>query len=785
MTENIRTEAFARVGKRKKGPLSNFLRSAFRAVFAVFISFLFSGTKFPFDTYPLAPALVCSAEKYVLCFVLGAFLRLAVSYESADLYIPVALCVAACAVRYFLFLGKRRAFMQADDGGEGFFEKFILRDELYCRAFAAVCSGAVWAFIRAVSGRTVYDVLAGLFCAVAALLFTFLFYFAQDMSFKNTGAAAAGKSAFVFCFVYSLAEVYVFTVSLGVTAAYMLMLFAAFSGDGAKGAVTGLLVGLAAGGDYAVIFAFSGLAAGIFYELSPVVASLISLGITVSGGLYSKGIDGVLSFLPEVLVGAVLMTTAAKIDILPRISFGEGGTQSRLCMRTILMKKRDEEKERRAEKRAGMLSSLSGVIKNMSAEFCLPDRGKMSDMCREVFREYCADCPEAGECCSRQTADDIAHNMALCIMSGEKTTKNAVDIDFECTKKEQLSAEINERAARLLRESGEHDKARIFAFDYGAAAKIIADTVPKHDRAYEVDRRLTERLARAFDAAGISAESIAVCGGRKKYIVAVGRDLLRSGIGAYDIRALCSDICGGIFTMPQYSLEGDIVSMTLESARLFEVEYAGRQMAKRGETVCGDAVGVTESHDDIFYGFICDGMGSGSEAGFTSGICKTFLEELLSCGNSRSTTLEMLNMFISSKNNECFSTVDLLEIDLIRGTASFTKSGAAASYIARRGSVYKIASGTIPVGILPEVSAEVTEFSLCDGDVIVMCSDGVGGDGEQDGGAGLFRIAEFLEHEWRLDVRSMADAIISDAAYAGKKADDMSVCVYRIKKKKR
>ena len=195
-------------------------------------------------------------------------------------------------------------------------------------------------------------------------------------------------------------------------------------------------------------------------------------------------------------------------------------------------------------------------------------------------------------------------------------------------------------------------------------------------------------------------------------------------------------------------------------------------------------MGVTESRDDFFYGFICDGMGSGKEADFTAGICKTFLEQMLSCGNSKATTLEMLNMFISNKNTECFSTADLLEIDLLRGVASFTKSGAAASYIVRRGSVYKIASGTIPLGILPEVSAEVTEFSLCDGDVIVMCSDGVGNDPELGDDENAMHLVEFLEHEWRLDANKMAENIISDAAYASKKSDDMSVCVYRVKRKK-
>ena len=157
---------------------------------------------------------------------------------------------------------------------------------------------------------------------------------------------------------------------------------------------------------------------------------------------------------------------------------------------------------------------------------------------------------------------------------------------------------------------------------------------------------------------------------------------------------------------------------------------------------------------------------------------------MLSFVKKKSTTLEMLNMFISNKNTECFSTVDLLEIDLLEGKACFVKSGASASYIVRRGDVFKIASGTVPLGILSEVNAEITEFSLCEGDVIVMCSDGACTDTEMGEEECEMRLAEFLEHEWRLDACKLAEKLLSEVNYRGKRADDVSICVYKIKKAK-
>jgi stage II sporulation protein E len=121
-------------------------------------------------------------------------------------------------------------------------------------------------------------------------------------------------------------------------------------------------------------------------------------------------------------------------------------------------------------------------------------------------------------------------------------------------------------------------------------------------------------------------------------------------------------------------------------------------------------------------------MGSGAQAAFVSGVCAMFIEKMLSAGNRADITLRMLNNVIRSENmgcgEECSVTVDLLELDLMSGTASFIKSGAAPTYIARGDTVYKIYSRTMPVGIIKDADARITKFDTKPGDLIVMISDG-------------------------------------------------------------
>jgi len=784
--KGLRSQALSRRGRERKRNLYYITGRVFFSLCAVLAGYLFSGTELPFGVYPLGLALVCSSRDYAAEYTAGVFLH-AVLFGHKELYLPAVLCVLAAGVRYFLVFCLKKTRGGAPMEEKSYLNFFRINDELSARMSVAAMASIVYATARTVSGGTFYDLFAGVFLAFAVLAFTFLFTLAFEDGGKNRSALAAGRAAFLFSAVLATAEIELFSFSLGVFAAYAATLAMGYTGDGSRGAVAGLLMGAALGGENTVIFAFSGLAAGVFYELSPLLGAFAPPVVTACAYMYLSGEEALAAALPEVICAALATSMLKLMELLPRICTArprkDGGDA---FIRELLSRRRDEAAAECADSKINMLSSLSESIKSFSESLREPDKDHLTEMCREVFGKFCEGCPSKEECRgSLARGLDIVDSVTERLMKSGKIApeKYGEILRFGCPRKDGIVAELNSRSAKMLRERVRGDKTRIFAFDYGAAARIIADTVAKSDTVYAVDEELTAKLSRALSALGMSTENLVVCGERKKYVIATGRELLRCGASAREIRALCEAVCGGKFTAPEYSMDGDRASMTLENTRLFEVEYAGKQYAKRGERVCGDAIGITESREDFFYGFICDGMGSGREADMTARIGKTFLEKMLSCGNRKSTTLDMLNTFISNKNTECFSTVDLLEIDLLHGKASFTKSGAVASYIVRKGGVYKISSDTMPLGIVPEVSAEVTEFSVCDGDLIVMCTDGVCTDPESDGDAGGMHLVDFLEREYSRDVNKIAENILFDAARACGRGDDMTVGVFRVKKK--
>ena len=127
-------------------------------------------------------------------------------------------------------------------------------------------------------------------------------------------------------------------------------------------------------------------------------------------------------------------------------------------------------------------------------------------------------------------------------------------------------------------------------------------------------------------------------------------------------------------------------------------------------------------------------MGNGEEAAFVSGVCSMFIEKMLSAGNRADITIRMLNNVLRNENmgrgGECSATVDLCQLDLISGTASFIKSGAAPTYIARGGTVFKVYSHSMPIGILKDADAKINKFDTKKGDIIIMMSDGCCPDSE-------------------------------------------------------
>ncbi len=238
-------------------------------------------------------------------------------------------------------------------------------------------------------------------------------------------------------------------------------------------------------------------------------------------------------------------------------------------------------------------------------------------------------------------------------------------------------------------------------------------------------------------------------------------------------------ISGKNFIVSSVSEDGKNRVMKFEQADKFKVDCYALYKSKRGENVCGDNVCAFKSSNSVYNIILADGMGSGKDANIKSSNTITLLKKLLKSGVSPEKAIDAVNSSMGMLRDEVgFSTIDLCCISLESGVASFYKCGAYCGYILKDKKLTKISGGGYPAGLMDKISYTFTTAALDDGDIIVMCSDGVSAADEK------------LQAEMLLDSGGKAEVLtrrLIDSAYActpPELDDDMTVLTAKISRQK-
>ena len=232
-------------------------------------------------------------------------------------------------------------------------------------------------------------------------------------------------------------------------------------------------------------------------------------------------------------------------------------------------------------------------------------------------------------------------------------------------------------------------------------------------------------------------------------------------------------------------LEQNICYQTYISKDKYSMQIGISKTNKEGETVSGDSSIQIKLKDGKYLFALSDGMGSGPEARKSSQIAVKMLGRLLSNGFDKETSIELINNTILSNNkNETYATLDTMILDLYSGNSEYIKNGAAPTFIKNKKNVDIIKSIALPTGILNNVDLVVFDRDLEDGDIIVMCTDGIVESNKEYTNKEIWvkNILETIETE---NVQKIADIILKEAIdnNYGNAADDMSIIVVKVKKK--
>ncbi len=770
----------------QKKQVLTFCKTVIWMIAALITAFLFAKAPLAYDTQPLGIAFLSAVGmSFFPAVLLGTVIGALQSGEAAGLYLCAIFLVTA--IRYLV--GRLTCTAEPEDkfrskaartesiGSAAWLRRVVFPPQVFAQSLSLRVGISVVAGMPLIAGFLIggdFDVVSVcravfLLCAVPA--FTYLFSGVCGGAGVTVFPALkeGGIGAFCYALTAVMGDTMLFGFSLKLIAAHLITLYISLKGGFLRGGLCGLCCGLACDVLYAPCFALIGAVSGVLWAVHPAPAVLLSL---VSGAVYAiyvGAFPAIRSVVPELVAASAFAYPVIRYLSLPDILFGgqESASLPQPAQADVIEQTSAPPSVPGVPNLGEQLDALSGILNGLSVTFYhLSDRVKkpglyeIRQLCESAADRYCAHCALHELCWEKEfssTADAMG-KITLCVhRKGRAEVSHAfAPLDTRCPSFAKMVAAINDAAAVLCEEKITRDKTEVAAADYEGMARLLRSSAEENAHACSEDKALSKRLERAMGRIGFRAQHVAVYGNRRRTVVATGIDLglhsvpmrhavgenngMVSGssvqsstlLGTEELREAFSALAGVNYQSPDYTLTdgGRNLMLIMRAQPKIAVECGCWGEKKPGEEVTGDVLTLFANRSDYFYALLCDGMGSGREASVTAQISALFLEKLLSVSTAKGAALNLLNNFLRSRQGECSATVDLCEVDMITGEAKFVKCGAAATYLMRGDHMFRIASGTMPLGILKEVSAEETTFALEDGDMLLFFSDGVCGECE-------------------------------------------------------
>ncbi|MBQ7699229.1 MAG: SpoIIE family protein phosphatase [Clostridia bacterium] len=739
------------------------------AVYGV-IAYLFGGAELIFETAPLGLAFVCAAREGIPFAAAGLIISAVLSGKE-NTVMTLSGLIVALGFRYALsfVLHRKEAAV------------FSLRDGLAPRISSAAAGSVTISLIRIIyGGFRYYDLLAAAFFILCACGAVYAYSLFSDAENKNTEKYEAGLAAMMFSVVISLKAFSLFGVSLSAFAAFALTLGASRRGGALRGVASGFLCGAAVDISLCPMFGAVGFLCGLLAPLSAYIGVLFSVAAGLFIGMQTGGFSVITSNLPEAAAASCAVLAAEYFGAIKRINGALDNKVRGLITsysETVTYADALEKTDADAKKLADALKSISELTADISASERRPDKKELCSSFEEVFEEFCFDCKNRYECFPLHGKAEKSELLLLCGKAKEKRTLDRSDLPENvrnvCRHADVIPVKLNIKTSEYIKKLSVCDKAGVVSSDYAALSKMLY-AKRSHKDHLKRDPASEKALSSLPYYRELFRGDIAVCGERKKQIVASGADIRRIKQSCTELKTAAEKALKIKLTAPEITTASGLAVLRTESAPVMRAEVNIADKPKAEEIVNGDTAFYTECDDRLFC-TVCDGMGSGKDAAAASRLSGIVLGRLLYAGCDRAVTLETLNQIIRQRRAECFSTVDMLEADLLSGEAAFYKCGASPSFVLRKGKVYRIASHTPPVGIMKELCAEKVEFKLLCGDVVVMVSDGITGSSED-----APWINGLLGELDCTDPALICDTLIEEAEKRYGCRDDMTVLAVRL-----
>lgn len=467
--------------------------------------------------------------------------------------------------------------------------------------------------------------------------------------------------------------------------------------------------------------------------------------------------------------------------------------------------RRKEEADKLQEAFARRLQDFSSVFKELARIFRVPpppsgegERPELAHLMEAVAERACVSCSEATECWKDrfyQTYREVAELLTRAETLGRATLLDVPDGLRRCPQVHKVVAAINQLLElSKLNSVWERKVTESKEIVYGQLTGVaeLMESLAREARlgAEGSCAEWEEQVQAVLDRYCVPVEDV------RTAALSEGRVAIEVTRRPCDGREQCRRLLPGLLTQAvgqAYSLyESECgrvgrrgrCRLRYLPERAYDLVVQVAKCAGNGGQVCGDSHAVVDLPGGKTAVVLSDGMGVGASAALESSAAIDVLTQLMKAGFEREFAVRTVNSILLLRSEkDSFATVDMMLMDLYTGESEFIKIGACPTYIRRDGEVHVIEAPSLPAGILSAIDIEVKERLLRPGDLVVMVTDGLFGEGRTRSAKDAFdwipmALAGLTESEpGAVAQRLLAQARLSCGDQVG---DDMTVLVSQV-----
>lgn len=462
-----------------------------------------------------------------------------------------------------------------------------------------------------------------------------------------------------------------------------------------------------------------------------------------------------------------------------------GGNNSTTALRNMVNRSRDNLCKR--------LFSLSEVFAEMNRTFkntikgVLP-AGEVKQMLKEeLFQKVCADCPEKHRChrvMERQTNEIINDIISAGLDRGKVTILDIPPfLSTRCNRTTTILNCLNSLIASYKQYSycvtNVDTSKLLIAEEFNGVSKLLLTLADETKDLVTFNEELEEKIKDDLNYINVFATEVYVYQKDEK-MVSCTITMRFSDLENPKLLAVLNQSFGAkmaLCSKEPATVSGYVVA-NFNPAPKYDCIFGTAGIPKYGNNVSGDSYTFVRLNGNKLLLSVCDGMGSGDEAQKTSDTAISLIENFYKADFDDDIILSSVNKMLSMQMTDSFSAIDICVVDLKDALGDFVKVGAPATIIKHVDSAEVVeGSGALPVGILDEIKPSITKKMLSEGDMIVLCSDGI-----TDAFGDIANLSDFVNNTTTTNPQELANLVLDKAQALSSDVpqDDMTVLCARI-----